>query len=162
MRSIEIRTIARPVGSAGNNPRSWPKVLVLRLEHLAPAVKPNDARRPLKRAHHEDDAPVFSQVRYSFNPAAYVVQIRQRVRSEYSQCIQALRREIDMPTRVQRSGGNEEYVLRPNEFLKSGVNLFVDFSHSAIKFQPRATRDPRRDFVLRLLSNASRCLWTNF
>ena len=50
--------------------------VIVRFQHFAATMKPNDAWSTLKRTQHDDDAPVLSEVTDGLSTAADVIQIR--------------------------------------------------------------------------------------
>ena len=99
------------------------------LDHLATPVQANDLGRAVKGAEHDDDAPVFFDMRNRFNATAGQIQVRDHARRKNAKAVQSFRREIEQAVIGARSGGDEEDVLSRKEQREFVVNLVIDLAH---------------------------------
>jgi hypothetical protein len=63
---------------------------IVRFEDFSSTIESHDARRPLKRTQHDDDAPVLSQMGDRLGTASDVIEIGEPVRIQYPETIQPL------------------------------------------------------------------------
>ena len=98
-------------------------------------MQPEDSRSALERAEHDHDASILPQVRRCLRAAAGVVEVGCLQRAENTERIAALRGEIHVPFRRQRSRTDEEHradpacdqSIRRGQNLKRESNVFVEF-----------------------------------
>src|ERR1700730_10516636 len=107
-------------GDADNRPTGWerreespqlPILGVLRLKGLSSAVEPQDLRRTLESAQHDDNASVLSHMRDCLGAASHVVQVRDGLGADHPKSIQALWRHIDVPRFVKWRRAYKKHVL---------------------------------------------------
>ena len=134
MRSTSIRIRERRACSGGSNAASTSsKPVVARQQYVTRAVQANDPRRPFEGAEHDDDAPVFAQVRDRLRSTPDEVEVGDLPRAEDPEPAEiALRRDVDVPVAGERRRADEEEALRLDPGAELAADFFEDLAYRAI------------------------------
>jgi len=97
------------------------------------AVKPDNLRRTLERAKHDDNTPILTEMSRRFSTATCVILIHDFHRPKNKECLATLGRSVDMTVWGKRSGGDKEHGLFRNPGREFSINVFALFAHGVIR-----------------------------
>jgi len=100
--------------------------------------------RSIKSAEHQNDPAILFEVSDRFNAAPDQIEICDGCGTEDSKGIEALGREIEVSSRIERSRRYKEDVLSQNEFRQTFVDVGVNSAQN-YSSDPRLTRADFRD-----------------